>query len=183
MILRNGEVEIDGEDEFEDMPALEEVSDHGGTVEFAPVGKLMVTMRALNTQVKADDTEQQWENIFHTRCHVHDKVCSIIIDGGSCTNIASTTLVEKLVLVLIKHPRPYKLQWLNDSGEVRVNKQVVISFSIGGYSDKIVCDVVPMQAGHILLGRACSMIEKLIIIGIEIGITLSRREDLLLLRH
>ncbi|KAL5857290.1 hypothetical protein ACOSQ3_004748 [Xanthoceras sorbifolium] len=46
-----------------------------------------------------------------------------------------------------------KLQWLNDSGEVRVNKQVLVSFSIGKYKDEVVCDVVPMNAGHILLGR------------------------------
>ncbi|RDY03764.1 hypothetical protein CR513_12625, partial [Mucuna pruriens] len=34
----------------------------------------------------------------------------MIIDGGSCTNVASTTLVEKLNLQTIKHPRPYKLE-------------------------------------------------------------------------
>ena len=81
------------------------------------------------------------------------KVCSIIIDGGSCTNVASTTMVEKLGLQTTKHPRPYRLQWLNDSGEVKVNKQVLVSFSIGRYEDEILCDVVPMQAGHLLLGR------------------------------
>ncbi|XP_075657419.1 uncharacterized protein LOC142627439 [Castanea sativa] len=48
---------------------------------------------------------------------------------------------------------PYKLQWLNDCGEVKVNKQVLVSFSIGRYKDEVLCDVVPMQAGHILLGR------------------------------
>ncbi|KAL6350611.1 hypothetical protein AAG906_022321 [Vitis piasezkii] len=36
---------------------------------------------------------------------------------SSCTNIASTTMVKKLGLSTIKQPRPYKLQWLNDSGE------------------------------------------------------------------
>ena len=77
----------------------------------------------------------------------------MIIDGGSCTNVASTTLVEKLGMQTSKHPRPYKLQWLNDSGEVRVNKQVLISFSIGKYKDEVLCDVVPMQASHLLLGR------------------------------
>lgn len=51
-----------------------------------------------------------------------DKICSMIIDGGSCTNIASTTMVEKLGLPILKHPQPYKLSWLNDSGEVKVNK-------------------------------------------------------------
>ena len=64
----------------------------------------------------------QQENIFHTRCYVQDKVYSMIIDGGSCTNIASNIMVEKLGLPTIKHPWPYKLQWLNDSSEVKVNK-------------------------------------------------------------
>ena len=45
--------------------------------------------------------EQQRENIFHTRCHINNKVCSMIIDGGSCTNVASTTLVEKLNASLV----------------------------------------------------------------------------------
>ncbi|XP_022871063.1 uncharacterized protein LOC111390275 [Olea europaea var. sylvestris] len=79
--------------------------------EFA-IGELLVSRRAFNTQIKIDDSEQQRENIFHTRCH-----------------------------------------WLNESGEVRVNKWVLINFSIGSYSDKVVCDLVPMQASHILLGR------------------------------
>lgn len=77
----------------------------------------------------------------------------MIIDGGSCTNVASTTLVEKLGLALLRHPKLYKLQWLNESGVVRVNRRVLINFSIGSYSDKVVCDVVPMHVGHILLGR------------------------------
>jgi hypothetical protein len=36
----------------------------------------------LSAQVKEDDMEQQRENIFHTRCHINNKVCSMIIDGG-----------------------------------------------------------------------------------------------------
>ena len=42
---------------------------------------------------------------------------------------------------------------MNDSGEVRVTKQVIIPFRIGKYEDEVLCDVVPMQAGHLLLGR------------------------------
>ena len=60
----------------------------------------------------------------------------MISDGGSCTNVASTSLVEKLNLKTLKHSRPYKLQWLNDCGEVKVNKQMVVSFSIGRYKDR-----------------------------------------------
>ncbi|PKI60623.1 hypothetical protein CRG98_018973, partial [Punica granatum] len=88
----------------------------------APNALTLVVRRTLSLQTKGVE-EMQRENIFHPRCYIKDKVCSVIIDGGSCTNVASTTMVEKLGLPMLKHPRPYKLQWLNDSGEIRVNKQ------------------------------------------------------------
>ena len=84
---------------------------------------------------------------------VKGKVCSLIIDGGSCTNVASKRLVEKLGLVTSMHPSPYTLQWLSENGELVVDKQVNIAFFIGKYVDEVVCDVVPMEASHLLLGR------------------------------
>ncbi|XP_062164968.1 uncharacterized protein LOC133871554 [Alnus glutinosa] len=36
-------------------------------------GESLVARRALNTQIKIDDMEQQRENIFHTRCYVNNK--------------------------------------------------------------------------------------------------------------
>ncbi|XP_071901040.1 uncharacterized protein [Coffea arabica] len=111
----------------------------------------MVARRALTTQASRDDLQR--ENIFYSRCHVMDKLCSLVIDPGSCTNVASALMVERLNLPTSDHPRPYKLQWLNNSGEVRVHKQVLINFAIGRYKDDVLCDVVPMQATHIILGR------------------------------
>ena len=113
----------------------------------------LVARRALSLQAKEEEEEVQRENIFHTCCHVKDKVCSVIIDGGSCTNVASTSMVEKLGLTTLKHHRPYKLQWMNDSGEARITKQVLVPFRIGKYEDEELCDVVPMQARHLLLGK------------------------------
>jgi len=77
----------------------------------------------------------------------------MIIDRGSCTNVASKIVVEKLRLLTISHAKPYKLQWLSKEGEIMVNKQVLITFYIGKYQDEVLCDVVPMEATHILLGR------------------------------
>ena len=59
--------------------------------------------------MKEDDIEQQCENNFHTHCHVNNKVCSLIINGGSCANVASALLVDKQQLQTLKHPRSYKL--------------------------------------------------------------------------
>jgi len=60
---------------------------------------------------------------------------------------------EKLNLQLIPNPKPYKLQWINEDGELTVDKQVKVELSVRNYKDKVLCDVVPMEACHILLGR------------------------------
>jgi hypothetical protein len=77
----------------------------------------------------------------------------VIIDGGSCNNLASSDMVDKLALTTEPHPHPYHIEWLNNSGKAKVTKLVRINFSIGSYRDVVECDVVPMQACHILLGR------------------------------
>ncbi|XP_061375399.1 uncharacterized protein LOC133317549 [Gastrolobium bilobum] len=53
-----------------------------------------------------------------------------------------------------EHPQPYKLSWLKKGSEVKVNKKCLVQFSIGKkYTDETWCDVIPMDACHILLGR------------------------------
>ena len=81
------------------------------------------------------------------------KICSLIMDGGNCTYVASQRLIEKLALKTFPHPRPYKLQWLKEDGELVVDRQVLIYFSIGKYVDEILFDVVPLEASHLILGR------------------------------
>ena len=69
------------------MPELDDTSDVD--LEFPVEGEALVTWRVLSAQVKKVVIEQQCKNIFHIRCHVNSKVCSLIIDGGSCTNVFS----------------------------------------------------------------------------------------------
>lgn len=102
---------------------------------------------------RALDDPSQRENLFHSKFFIKDNVCSLIIDSGSCANVASTALVEFLKLPTSKHATSYKLQWLSECGELRVHRQVMIKFKIGKYRDEVLCDVVPMQACHVLLGR------------------------------
>lgn len=93
----------EGEDEKE----ANSCEDEGDQCEFSG-DEVLVTMRALNMQVQEE--EAQRHNIFHARCKVQDKVCMLIVDGGSCTNCISTYLVDKLELPMIKYPTPYYLQ-------------------------------------------------------------------------
>jgi len=118
----------------------------------ADEGKLLVLRGVLSNQRGVKD--EQRENIFHTRCTVQGKVCSLIIDGGSCANVVSLSLIEKLGLQTMTHPYPYNIQWLNQSKGIQVNSRCLISFSIGkNYQDELWCDVIPMDACHMLLER------------------------------
>jgi len=80
------------------------------------------------------------------RCKIQDNVCGMIIDNGSCTNVVPTTLVEKLGLTIVSHPKPYSLWWLNGNGDIRVTKKVCVPFSIKTYHDEVLCDVAPMSS-------------------------------------
>ncbi|KAK1602092.1 hypothetical protein QYE76_017135 [Lolium multiflorum] len=111
----------------------------------------LVVTKVLTTH--ALPNEDQRCNIFQTRAGINGKSIKVIIDGGSCHNLASTELCTKLNLPLRKHPHPYHVQWLSDNGNVKIQHTVTISFKIGAYEDTIDCDVVPMTVCHMLLGR------------------------------
>ncbi|RDY03704.1 hypothetical protein CR513_12681, partial [Mucuna pruriens] len=144
-MLDNGEIESESSSDDE-MPPLEDCSD----VEVAKLvnGDILVTRRALSIQPKEDGDIEQREHNFHTRCHINDKVCSMIIDSGSCTNVASTIIVEKINLQTAKHTMPYKLQWLNNIGEAKVDKQVSMPFAIENYKEEVLCDVLDCKVTH-----------------------------------
>jgi len=72
-------------------------------------GHLLVIRRALSGIASQEDMEQR-ENIFHTRCIVSEKVCYLIIDGGSYANVASKTMVDKLKISITPHPNRYTIQ-------------------------------------------------------------------------
>lgn len=67
-------------------------------------------------------------NIFHTCGTTKNKVCRIIVDNGSCNNIANSDLVERLGVRQIRHTISYKMQWLNDCGTFPVSKLVTNQF-------------------------------------------------------
>ncbi|KAH6800862.1 hypothetical protein C2S52_001326 [Perilla frutescens var. hirtella] len=117
-----------------------------------PAHVSLVLIRALSL-IREEDQNDQRENIFYARCSIRDNICSLIIDSGSVVNAISQYAVGKLNLVPQKHPKPYRLQWLTDRGEIRVGYQVSVTFSIGHFVDIVLCDVIPMEASHILLGR------------------------------
>nr|KYP69837.1 hypothetical protein KK1_009043 [Cajanus cajan] len=112
----------------------------------------LIAQRLLTNQLKEQDQSQR-DNLFHSRCKIFKKTCSLIVDSGSCNNFVIQRLVDKFHLTTIAHPKSYKLQWLNEDGPIKVKDQVSVPFYIGKYKDEVLCDIIPMDASHILLGR------------------------------
>nr|GEZ73073.1 reverse transcriptase domain-containing protein [Tanacetum cinerariifolium] len=77
-------------------------------------GEALVIQRLLNVDVSKSDDDNSWlrNNIFRTKCTSKGKICNMIIDGGSCENVVSTYMVEKLGMKMEDHPEPYQLTWL-----------------------------------------------------------------------
>jgi len=98
-------------------------------------------------QVPKELDPSQRQNIFHGGCLINDKICLFIIDSGSCVNMASPRVVDKLGLKTIPHAKPYKLSWLKEEDN-KITKQVPINFSIGNFRDKVLYDRKVFYDGH-----------------------------------
>jgi hypothetical protein len=118
--------------------------------EAAEGGKNLVMRKIL---LKPEKELVKKTSLFRTACKMKDKVCKVIIDSGRTDNLVSTEMVEKMELKKTTHPNPYKVSWLQKGHQVMVSQQWQVEFKIGGYKDEILCDVIPMDVCHILLGR------------------------------
>ena len=111
----------------------------------------------MNTVLLKPEKEQidpaKRKSLFRTMCKFQGKCCKMVIDSGSIDNLVSTEMVEKLSLKRTKHHVPYKVSWLHKGHQILVSEKCVVDFQIGPYKDKILCDVIPMDVFHILLGR------------------------------
>ena len=77
-------------------------------------------------------------------------LCDLIIDSGSQENIISKDVMERLQLETETHPSPYAIGCIKEFDGIWVHEHCKVSFSIGKYNDEVYCDVVDMDACHIL---------------------------------
>eukprot|EP00253_Pinus_taeda_P030633 PITA_30633 len=116
-------------------------------------GEALVLNKVLLKPAKEVAELDQRKALFRTVCKSQGKCCKLIIDNGSTDNLVVVEMVEKLGLKKLKHPTPYKVSWLQKGHQLLVDEQCEVEFQIGRYKDKILCNVMPMDVCHLLLGR------------------------------
>src|SRR3954452_9115076 len=119
----SGEIEYLSEGEYEDLVQAsttieEEDKEDEELLYRQDASPSLVVAKVLTTQPHT--MEDQRCNIFQTRAGINGKSIKVIIDGGSCHNLASMELCTKLKLPLRKNPSPYFVQWLSDNGNVKI---------------------------------------------------------------
>ncbi|KAK1611750.1 hypothetical protein QYE76_035423 [Lolium multiflorum] len=116
IITEDNEYET-GDDADPDAPEDDDYDSDGVDAYPSEARTIVVSQRALNVQPSAST---QHCNLFQTKTLVGpNKACKVVIDGGSCRNLASKELCAKLKLKYLPHPHPYYIQWLSDNGEMK----------------------------------------------------------------
>eukprot|EP00253_Pinus_taeda_P002837 PITA_02837 len=133
---------------------LEEAEAPPQEVENVPeTGEALILNTMLLKLAKETVDQTQRKELFQKVCKSHGKCCKMIIDSGSKDNLVATEMVEKLGLKQLKHPTPYKVSWLQKGRPLLVDEQCEVEFHISKYRDKVICDIMPMDMCHTLLGR------------------------------
>ncbi|GFY95544.1 AGC (cAMP-dependent, cGMP-dependent and protein kinase C) kinase family protein [Actinidia rufa] len=108
-------------------------------------------VRCALTQPKKDDDGRRTV-IFYTYIKCGEKDCKVIIDSGSYINAVSSSTVIRLGLKPVSHPSSYHVSWV-DTSSISIKERCLVPIKILSYIDEIWCDVIPMDVGHIILGR------------------------------
>jgi hypothetical protein len=145
IITTNRDGKDDEEYESEDVEGQDVCEEEGEAV-------VCVIQRLLCSTPQPDNTQQK--KIFESKCTVNGKVCKLVIDSCSCENLISQNLVNHLKLETHDHPSPYTIGWIKKGVNMRITKQCNLPLSLGKYyRSNVLCDVVDMDASHVLLRR------------------------------
>jgi len=75
--------------------SAEEYEEDNHTLITPDIGELLVIGKVVHAK-EVPLEPNQMEKIFHTQYTIRGKMCELIIDGGSCTNVAFSKLINKL---------------------------------------------------------------------------------------
>lgn len=102
----------------------------------------------------------RWHILFRTIVSCGGKLATIVIDGGSISKEA----IDKLGLKE-KHPKPYIVAWVGDQ-RAKIDSRCLVKLRLGNDTE-VWCDVMPMAAATIILGRLLLFDQRVITFGMQ----------------
>ena len=132
-------------------------------------------MQPLVDIARLNEKEDWWcISIFRTCVACQGRLCTLIIDGGGYSNLASKELVEKLNLKTKDHPNPYQIAWVNDTS-ILVSSCCLVTFNFSNnFKLSVWCDILVVKVAHIGLGRPWLFYERVQHDGFENTCTIVR---------
>lgn len=113
----------------------------------------MCVLRLVLTTREVKDTKNwRCNSLFQTKVKCNNQLCSFVIDGGSCTNVVSEEACKKLGLKNEAYLSPYKVAWVNNAN-LQIQERYFVTYSLGRFTDQVMCDVLPLKMCHILHGH------------------------------
>lgn len=138
-------------------------------------GQSLIVQRNLKVSPSPLEDNCLRTDVFHIKCKPQEKTCFVIIDSGSFENCFSIEMVQKLTMKTVPNPKLYRLCWLQRGNEIKVKEISLISFSVGlNYKDYVWCNVVPMDACHLLLWRPWQYAKRCYLVVSKIPIILKK---------
>ena len=95
----------------------------------------------------------QRSSIFRKQCKCRGNACRLVVSSGTLTNLVLGEMISKLNIEKIVHCTPYRMYGRNNYKWIDVKEQAYMSFNIGRYVDKILCDIVSLDDCQMILGR------------------------------
>jgi hypothetical protein len=100
------------------------------------------------------NSNENWPHtsLFHSTCTIKNKVYTLIINSGIYENMVLVEAIKKQLKK--KTLQAYKWKWLNQDSMIIVDQHCLVLFSTSKRCfDNAWCDMVSMDACHLLLGR------------------------------
>lgn len=119
-------------------------------------GENLMFMRTLIREPMKEHPSQR-RALFRVKCKVQNKVCKVIIDSSSTDKIVLEEVVDRLKLKKIPHNNLYRVTWLNKGQHVEVKEKAWVDFNIGRYKEKVLFDILPMDACHLPFREAMAI--------------------------
>lgn len=94
----------------------------------------------------------QRNSLFQKFLKCRDKICKVVIDGGSVVSAIYENVVSHFHRTREPHPSPSTIAWIDDT-KLKITKRSLVTLATRDYLGEVWCDVLPFRLLSQLLGH------------------------------